>query len=410
MAASTKKKAKPKVKSKPKAKALKAAPKSVKASLAKPAKAKPGKSLPAKAKARSAAPKTAAKKPVPKPAKPAAKKPVPKPAKPAAKKPVPKPAKPAAKKPVPRPAKPAVKKPAPKPAKKAVKQPLPKPAKPAAKKVALSKKGKSAPVTKPTAAKAKPVKPGKPSRQPVSPAVARKQPVKPQSKKDLKAKAPVAKPVEQPVANSQPVKPQVVITKPRPTLRQILPPPPPPPAPKPEVRKPASAAALRAFEHAVKVFNRRQFEEAKGLFEQLHQKFPLEVELLSRSQMYLQVCRQKLIVAPVPQVRNVSADEWYDRGVLALNVGDFAQARNFFEKALRLDPNEPHFLYSLAATYAQTGPHEQALDYLRRSIQLQPRFRSQAFDDNDFSGLRENRQFQELLGLTSPFDLLEARR
>ncbi len=176
------------------------------------------------------------------------------------------------------------------------------------------------------------------------------------------------------------------------------------------MRKPASPAALRAFEHAVKVFNRRQFEEAKGLFEQLQQKFPLEVELLSRSQMYLQVCRQKLIVAPAPQVRNVSADEWYDRGVLALNVGDFAQARNFFEKALRLDPNEPHFLYSLAATYAQTGPHDQALDYLRRSIQLQPRFRSQAFDDNDFSGLRENRQFQELLGLTSPFDLLEARR
>jgi tetratricopeptide (TPR) repeat protein len=193
-------------------------------------------------------------------------------------------------------------------------------------------------------------------------------------------------------------------------LRQILPPPPPPPAPKPEVRKPASAAALRAFEQAVKVFNRRQFEEAKELFEHLQQKFPHETELLGRSQMYLQVCQQKLASAPPAPVRNVSADEFYDRGVYALNVGDFAQARSFFEKALRLNPNEPHFLYSLAATYAQTGSHEQALDYLRRSIQIQPRFRSQAFDDVDFSGLRENRQFQELLGLTSPFDLLEARR
>ncbi|MBI1764250.1 MAG: tetratricopeptide repeat protein [Acidobacteria bacterium] len=214
-----------------------------------------------------------------------------------------------------------------------------------------------------------------------------------------------AKPSEKPL-----VKPQVVINKPRPTLRQILPPPPPPPAPKPEVRKPAAPAALRAFEQAVKVFNRRQFEEAKELFETLLQKFPQEVEILSRSQMYLQVCHQKLTAAPVVPVRNVSADELYDRGVYALNVGDFAQARNFFEKALRLNPNEPHFLYSLAATYAQTGSHEQALDYLRRSIQIQPRFRSQAFDDADFSGLRENRHFQELLGLTSPFDLLEARR
>lgn len=347
MAASTKKKAKPEVKIKPKAKVLKAAPKPRKSSLAKPAKAKSGKSLPVKTAARGAAPKAAAKKPAPKPAK------------------------------------------------------------PAAKKAALSKKGKSASVSKKTTAQAKPVKS---SPKPVSRAATPKKQAKPQSKKDLKVTLPVAKPVEKPVANPQPVKPQVVITKPRPSLRHILPPPLPPPAPKPEVHKPASAAALRAFEQAVKVFNRRQFEEAKGLFEQLQQKFPLEVELLSRSQMYLQVCRQKLTVAPVPQVRNVSADEWYDRGVLALNVGDFAQARNFFEKALRLDPNEPHFLYSLAATYAQTGSQEQALDYLRRSIQLQPRFRSQAFDDTDFSGLRENRQFQELLGLTSPFDLLEARR
>jgi tetratricopeptide (TPR) repeat protein len=175
-------------------------------------------------------------------------------------------------------------------------------------------------------------------------------------------------------------------------------------------RRPATAAALRAFEHAVKIFNRRQFAEAKELFEQVTQRFPQEVEILSRTQMYLQVCNQKTSQTASPPVRNATADELYDRGVYALNIGDFTQARQFFEHALRLNPNEPHFLYSLAATHAQTGAHSEALDYLRRSIQLQPRFRAQAFDDSDFSGLRENRQFQELLGLTSPFDLLEGRR
>lgn len=347
MAASTKK-AKPKEKLKSTARVPKAAAKPVKASLRKSVKANSGKSLPAKTGTRNTAAKAAAKKPAPKPTK------------------------------------------------------------PAAKKAAETKRTKAAPVAKLPTKKAKPAKL---SSKRVNSAPARKKVVKPQHKKDLTPVTTPAKPmVEKPVSRAQAGKPQVVITKPRPSLRQILPPPPPPPAPKPEVRKPTSPAALRAFEHAVKVFNRRQFEEAKGLFEHLQQKFPHEGELLSRSQMYLQVCQQKLAAAPPAPVRNVSADELYDRGVYALNVGDFAQARSFFEKALRLDPNEPHFLYSLAATYAQTGSHEQALDYLRRSIQLQPRFRSQAFDDADFSGLRENRQFQELLGLTSPFDLLEARR
>ncbi len=182
---------------------------------------------------------------------------------------------------------------------------------------------------------------------------------------------------------------------------RVAPPPPEPP------RKTSTAAALRMFEHAVRVFNRRHFEEAKEMFETLQAKYPNEVEIITRSQMYLQVCTQKLANMPSTP-RN--ADELYDRGVYALNIGDFSQAKNFFEKALRLKPEEPHLLYSLAATLAQTGSHDQALDYLKRTIQIQPRYRAQALNDSDFSELRENKQFLELLGLASPFDILQAKR
>lgn len=179
-------------------------------------------------------------------------------------------------------------------------------------------------------------------------------------------------------------------------------------APPPELpRRQVSSGVLRAFEHAVRVFNRRQYAEAKPLFESLQTKFPQEVEIIARAQTYIHVCEQKLAHAPSAP-RN--ADELYDRGVYALNIGDFTQARAFFEKALRMKPDEPHLLYSLAATHAQTGAHDQALDYLYRTIQLQPRYRAQALNDSDFSGLRENKRFLELLGLASPFDRLEARR
>jgi tetratricopeptide (TPR) repeat protein len=180
-----------------------------------------------------------------------------------------------------------------------------------------------------------------------------------------------------------------------------------PPLPPEPPRRQVPSAVLRAFEQAVKVFNRRQYAEAKAMFENLQPRFPDEVEIIARAQTYIQVCTQKLAHTPsVPR----NADELYDRGVFALNIGDFMRARTFFEKALRLRPDEPHLLYSLAATHAQTGSHDQAIDYLRRSIQIQPRFRSQALNDSDFSGLRENKQFLELLGLTSPFERLDSRR
>lgn len=179
------------------------------------------------------------------------------------------------------------------------------------------------------------------------------------------------------------------------------------PAPPPEpVRRVVSSAAIKAFEQAVRTFHRRNYPDAKRMFEEIIHRYPDEVEIAARTQTFLQICKQKLAHA---QSAPKSADELYDRGVFALNIGDFTQARTFFEKALRLKPDEPHVLYSLAATYAQSGASELALDYLNRSIQIQPRFRSRALNDDDFSQLREDKRFIELTGVASPFDLLEAR-
>lgn len=304
------------------------------------------------------------------------------------------------------------------PAKNATRKQVPVPAKPVTKRTAAKSGSKE---TKTSAVKTVPAQtPGNSKAEKFTkPVVSKKTPLAPVITSSSKSQSKTKKggtpkvslvsaqpPVATPVSRPQ------IVSKPRTAaaLRQLLPPPPPPP--KPELRRSTSAAAIRAFEHAVKVFNRRQFAEAKELFEQLVQRHPHEVEILSRSQMYLQVCSQKSSqpTGAPPPTRSVTADELYDRGVYALNIGDFSQARSCFENALNLNPNEPHFLYSLAVTHAQIGAHAEALDYLRRSIQLQPRFRAQAFEDADLSGLRDNRKFQELLGLTSPFDLLESRR
>ena len=172
-------------------------------------------------------------------------------------------------------------------------------------------------------------------------------------------------------------------------------------------RQQVTTQALRAFERAVKTFNLRQFSEAKTLFEELQKRYHQEVEIISRSQTYIQVCNVRLAGN---RILPRNADEFYDRGVVALNVGNFAQARSFFEKALKLRPDDSHTLYSLAATHAQTGSTDQALTYLQQAVQRQPRLRQRALQDTDFSPLKDDRRFLELLGATSPFDLLGTRR
>jgi tetratricopeptide (TPR) repeat protein len=259
------------------------------------------------------------------------------------------------------------------------------------------------PVTKKASAKPATVKA-------VKKPAARPAPAKTASKTAKAAIKPKAAAVKKPVAKATPTTGKVTTvnlkskTGAKVAVPVVISTPPPPPEPP---RRQVSSGALRQFEQAVKVFNRRYFDDAKEMFEALLEKHPNDVEVVARAQMYIQVCKQKLSATPSTP-RN--ADELYDRGVYALNIGDFTQAKQFFEKALRLRPDAPHLLYSLAATLAQAGAQDQALDYLRRSIQLSPRLRTQAYNDADFSNLHENKQFLELLGMTSPFDLLDSRR
>ncbi|MFM8394155.1 MAG: tetratricopeptide repeat protein [Acidobacteriota bacterium] len=202
---------------------------------------------------------------------------------------------------------------------------------------------------------------------------------KPKSKTVPAAPRPVAEPV--------PVQPPVI--KVEPAHRQ------------------PSATAVRVFEQAIKVFHKRQFAEARALFENLLAKYPHEVEILARASTYIHVCDQRLAHEErLPR----NPEEFYDRGVFALNTGNYEQARVCFEKARKIKPEEPHILYSLAATLVHLGEVEQALIHLQRSIQLQPRYRSQVLNDNDFSDLRDNRQFLAMMGMTSPFDRFETRR
>ena len=189
----------------------------------------------------------------------------------------------------------------------------------------------------------------------------------------------------------------------RATSRRRLPLPPKvaPPAPK-KPPAPGTLAAVRAFEQALRLFNRHDYAQAKSAFEGLQTKFSDEAEVVARARTFLAVCDQRLGRAPAAP-RN--ADALYDQGVFEFNRGAIREAIELFEKALRVEPRADHVFYSLAAAHARLNDSPKALEALRRAIAIRPVQRSHARRDLDFASLRSNDDFQSLTGFG--FDLIE---
>jgi tetratricopeptide (TPR) repeat protein len=181
---------------------------------------------------------------------------------------------------------------------------------------------------------------------------------------------------------------------------RLLPKPLPPPPKKPPTAN--ALAAVRAFEQALKVFNRHGFSEARSAFDALLEKFPDQAEVTAGARTYLAICEQRLSRAPsVPR----DAESLYDQGVFQFNKGNTREAIDLYDKALRADPRADHVWYSLAAAYARQTDSSKALDALRRAIGIRSVHRSHARRDLDFAGLRTNHDFQQLTGFG--FDLLD---
>ncbi|MEK6322634.1 MAG: tetratricopeptide repeat protein [Acidobacteriota bacterium] len=259
------------------------------------------------------------------------------------------------------------------------------------KKFPQAKKRKQAPATKKLSSRAtKKVVPKKKSIS-VSPAKRNKVAA---AKRTSRSKAAKSSVVRKPAARTPSRKAQLA------RRRALVPKPLPAPPKKPP--SPGTLAAVRAFEQALRQFNRQDFSAAKSAFESLLAKFADQAEIVARVRTYLAICEQRLGRTPsVP--RNV--DALYNQGVFELNKGNTTEAIELFEKALKVEPRADHVYYSLAAAYARLNNTSKALDALRRAMGIRPVHRSHARRDLDLASLRSNVDFQQLTGFG--FDLID---
>ena len=252
----------------------------------------------------------------------------------------------------------------------------------------------------------KPQRPGKITAAPESkksaPAKAKKQapatrkPANQASKKSPAKKKPVKALAEKPVKKSvasHPSRAQVTGKRLPPSKSAPLPP--------KKAPTPGALAAVRAFEQALKLFNRHDYAAAKSAFEGVLTKFGDQFEIVARARTYLTICEQRLARTPsAPR----SPDALYDQGVFELNKGAIRDAISLFEKALKPQPRADHVHYSLAAAYARLNDSPKALDALRRAISIRSVHRSHARRDLDFASLHSNEEFQQLTGFGFDFD------
>ena len=99
-----------------------------------------------------------------------------------------------------------------------------------------------------------------------------------------------------------------------------------------------------------------------------------------------------------PPTFQPSAWEWaFQAGPLTRS--DPERAREILTEGLRLYPQSGSLLYGLACLEAVQGRREEALDALRRAVEVAPDATVWARDDEDFASLREDSEFRALASL-----------
>ncbi len=155
--------------------------------------------------------------------------------------------------------------------------------------------------------------------------------------------------------------------------------------------------ALDLFGRGAKALGRKDFDRARGLFDQLLEDYGEQKELLERARTYRGLCDRGRRPS-----RPKTFEELLNYGVVLHNRGDFPQAVKFLQQALEIHPRNESALYCLAAAQARAGDPVAALKALRSAISANPSSRTQARRDDDFEPLRGAVEFQALVAPPGP--------
>jgi len=143
----------------------------------------------------------------------------------------------------------------------------------------------------------------------------------------------------------------------------------------------AFAVQLKAYDRAVQLFSQRNLTEARDRFLEAA-KGPAP-HIADKARTYVQVCERRT----ASEVPISTAEDHFNYGVERLNARDVERARHHFDRALMLQPDADHVLYTMALCCGFAGDGIGAYENLKRAIDLEPRNRILARQDPEFLAL-----------------------
>jgi tetratricopeptide (TPR) repeat protein len=139
---------------------------------------------------------------------------------------------------------------------------------------------------------------------------------------------------------------------------------------------------LRTYEQAIQLFSQRKLAEARTRFREVA-KGPAP-HIADKARSYAQICDRKL---QTTEVALSTAEDHFNYGVERLNARELDTAKHHLGRALALQPDDDHVLYTLALCCGFAGDGNGACENLKRAIDLEPRNRILARQDPEFSTL-----------------------
>jgi tetratricopeptide (TPR) repeat protein len=86
------------------------------------------------------------------------------------------------------------------------------------------------------------------------------------------------------------------------------------------------------------------------------------------------------------------------KGLALGEIGKYREASQCCDKILEIEPKHPLALYNKACFESRSENVEDAIDYLKRAIEIDNRFIELAKEEEDFNGIRNDKRFMKLIG------------
>ncbi len=153
--------------------------------------------------------------------------------------------------------------------------------------------------------------------------------------------------------------------------------------------------ALTLYEDALERLHDKKYTEASKLLEKIRHDYPSEADILARAEGLERLCEVR---QQEEDTSGAGAETLYTSGLVEHNDGNYEGAVEYFQKALKASKSDGDYIYfALAAAEARRGNEKEALQHLKKSLELNGDNRFLAQRDRDFESLSGVEGFRKLV-------------